>query len=397
MNEQFDIGVDRIGTRSQKWDSREEYCSGKEIPMWVADMDFPVDGSIMEAVRRRTEHPVFGYVYAGDSMAKAVMQWMKIRHGWEIALSEVAFCPGIVPAISAAVQSFSELGEAVVIQSPVYYPFAKTIEACGRQVVTNALTENNGEYTVDFADLEKKIRDSRARLMILCNPHNPVGRVYTTNELTRIAEICLRNDVFLFSDEIHSDLIMPGHRHAPIASLSEAMAHRCMTGISPSKAFNLAGLQTAAVICGNPDYLSRFNAFLSKNAMNFPNTFGVEAFIAAYEHGEVYLDELLKYIHGNYVYAREFLSEKLPMLRLTPLEGTYLLWMDFRNLGMQQEELDLFIQEKAGLGLDSGYWFGKEGNGFMRMNIACPRSTLEKALTRLQNAVTQFIKERKNG
>ena len=195
---QFDIEINRIGTRSQKWDSREAYQNGSLIPMWVADMDFPVDQRIMEAIRKRTEHPVFGYVYAGESMAKAASLWMQKRHGWTVDPAHVAFCPGIVPAISAAVQTFSSPGGAVVIQSPVYYPFAGTIRDCGREVVTNPLLEKNGEYSVDFADLERKIRDSKARLMILCNPHNPVGRVYSAEELMKIAEICLRNEDYLF-------------------------------------------------------------------------------------------------------------------------------------------------------------------------------------------------------
>lgn len=393
---QFDIEINRIGTRSQKWDSREAYQNGSLIPMWVADMDFPVDQRIMEAIRKRTEHPVFGYVYAGESMAKAASRWMLKRHGWTVDPAHVAFCPGIVPAISAAVQTFSSPGGAVVIQSPVYYPFAGTIRDCGREVVTNPLLEKNGEYSVDFADLERKIRDSKARLMILCNPHNPVGRVYSAEELMRIAEICLRNEVFLFSDEIHADLILRGYRHTPIASLSKAISQNCLTGISPSKTFNLAGLQTAAVICENEERLKAFNECLHRNAINFPNSFGTEAFIAAYENGEEYLESLLSYLQENYEYAKQFFSKELPILKLTPLEGTYLLWIDCRGLHMTDRQLDEFMERRAGLALDSGYWFGKEANGFMRMNIACPRKTLEKALNRLCSAVKLFLKEREN-
>lgn len=392
----FDKVISRINTRSQKWDSLDTYRDGSVIPMWVADMDFPIDRHISDAIHLRAEHPIYGYVYDGNSIAESASRWMQVQHNWQVSPKDISFCPGIVPAISAAVQSFTEPGESVIIQSPVYYPFSGTIKACGRVPVCNPLTEKNNAYSVNFEDLEQKIEASKARLLILCNPHNPVGRVFTAEELSKIADICLRHNVFIFSDEIHSDLIMKGHRHIPIASLSKENSQHCMTGISPSKTFNLAGLQTAAVICENQERMNIFKTFLQKNAMNFPNTFGTEAFIAAYVHGEDYLHGLREYIGANYTFFKQFMAERLPMLRYSPLQGTYLLWIDFRSLKMTDQELDDFIIERAGLGLDSGHWFGEEGRGFMRMNIACPRKTLADALERLSNAVSELKEDKKD-
>lgn len=387
MRYDFDRIVSRVGTSCGKWDSKEEYRSGDVIPMWVADMDFPVAEPILDRIRRRAEHPVMGYVHREGDFSEITAKWLKKRHGWEIKTDWVTFSPGIVPAISAAIQALTEWGDAVMIQSPVYYPFRDTINACSRKVVDNPLQYVDGHYEMDYADMEEKIQKENVKLMILCNPHNPVGRVYTSRELKHLGDICVRHQVLIFSDEIHSDLILSGHKHVPIASLSPQISKIAMTGIAPSKTFNLAGLQTSAVISENKKLLEKFEAVIKMNAIQFSNVFGLEAYKAAYEEGEEYLEQLLEYLESNLKYCKQFFEEKLKPLKFIEPEGTYLLWIDFRELGLNQYELEDFMLNKARIALDSGLWFGEQGEGYMRMNIACPKSILKKALEQLETAL----------
>lgn len=388
MHYDFDQVISRVGTSCEKWDSKEEYRTGKVIPMWVADMDFQIAEPILERLRKRLEHPVMGYVHREEDYSEITADWVKKRHDWEIETSWVTFCPGIVPAISAAIQALTKPGETVMLQSPVYYPFKNTILACGRKIVDNPLLCVNGHYEMDYRDMEKKIQKENVKLLLLCNPHNPVGRVYTREELTHLGEICERNQVLIFSDEIHSDLILNGHKHVPIASLSSPISRITMTGIAPSKTFNLAGLQAASVICENKKMLESFEAVIQMNAVHFPNIFGLEAYKAAYTKGEEYLEQLLTYLENNLNYCKEFFKDRLAPLKLTELEGTYLLWIDCRELGLTQCELETFMEERAHIALDSGTWFGEMGNGYMRMNIACPRTILEQALEQLETALS---------
>lgn len=391
MKYDFDQKIERTGTSCSKWDSEESYRTGKVIPMWVADMDFPVPEPVIESIRKRAEHPVMGYVWRDRSFAEITAEWMRRRHGWKAEPEWVAFCPGIVPALSAAVQAFTEPGEAVMIQSPVYYPFSDTIRACSRKVADNpVIRRENGRYEMDLEDMERKIKRDHVKLLLFCNPHNPVGRVYTEEELRKMGEICVKNKVRIFSDEIHSDLIMTGHRHIPLASLSEDLSRITMTGVSPSKTFNLAGLQTAAVICEDPEMKEKFERIITMNSMQFCNVFGLEAYKAAYTKGEEYLEQLLGYLEGNLRYCREFFKEHLRPLALTELEGTYLLWIDCRGLKMSGDQLDGFMRDRAHIALDSGHWFGPMGEGFMRMNLACPRETLAQALGQLEKAVEEW-------
>lgn len=391
----FDKKIERIGTSCSKWDSEESYRTGEVIPMWVADMDFPVPEPVMKSIRRRAEHPVMGYVFRDRSFAEITAEWMKKRHAWEIGPEWVTFCPGIVPALSAAVQAFTMPGETVMLQSPVYYPFSNTILACGRKVTDNPVRLQNGRYTMDLEDMEEKIKKEHVKLLLFCNPHNPVGRVYTEEELREMGDICLRNNVRIFSDEIHSDLVFTGHKHIPLASLSAELSRITMTGIAPSKTFNLAGLQTAAVICEDAGMKREFERIITMNSIHFCNVFGLEAYKAAYMEGEEYLEQLLGYLEKNLSYCGEFFEKYLSPLRFTELEGTYLLWIDCRDLKMDREQLDRFMTDKARIALDSGYWFGPSGEGFMRMNIACPMDTLKQALGQLEEAVRSWRSQSK--
>lgn len=389
MKYDFDQVLERVGTSCSKWDSKESYRTGKVIPMWVADMDFAIAEPIKEKLYQRMKHPIMGYVHRGSDFSEIAAAWMKKRHRWEVNPSWITFTPGIVPALSAVIQAVTKPGEGVMIQSPVYYPFKNTIHACGRNVVDNPVRCVEGHYGLDFADMEDKLKKNNVKLLLFCNPHNPIGRVYEKEELEQLGDLCQKYDVKIFSDEIHSDLILNGHRHIPLASLSKVLSKITMTGIAPSKTFNLAGLQTAAVICENQEMRESLEQIISMNAMQFPNVFGLEAFKAAYSEGEEYLEQLLAYLEKNLEYCRHYFKEYLMPLQLTELEGTYLLWIDCRGMKKSTDELDIFMVEKAGLALDSGHWFGKMGEGFMRMNIACPRSILEKALNQLRRALEE--------
>ncbi len=361
MNYNFNQVIPRIGTSCGKWDSKEVYRTKQVIPMWVADMDFPVAEPIMKCIRKRAEHPVMGYAHRGKDFSEITSQWMEKRHGWYIEPGWVTFSPGMVPAISAAIQALTKPGEGVLIQPPVYYPFSGTVNACKRKLVENPLKVSEGKYRMDYEDLEAKFKTENVRLMILCNPHNPVGRVYTKEELWKLGELCLKYNVLIFSDEIHSDLILKGHRHTPLASLSGELSQITLTGVTPSKTFNLAGLQTSAVICKNQKLRRDFDSAIRMNGIQFPNIFGLEAFKSAYTEGQDYLEQLLVYLESNYTYCKRFFAQRLKPLRTTELEGTYLLWFDCRELQMDCEKLDGFMLNQAHLGLDSGYLFGNQG------------------------------------
>lgn len=385
MKYDFDQIIERRNTYSSKWDNVGPRVGNPDaLPMWVADMDFRVPEPVIEALRRRVEHGIFGYPFLPAEFRQAVQRWMRVRHGWDISCEHVIFCSGIVSALYNAVQALTKPGEKVLIQQPVYYPFSDSTRDNGRQISANPLLLKNGRYEIDFADLEARAADPDTHLMILCNPHNPVGRVYTREELLRIGQICLRHGVTILSDEIHSDFIYPGHRHIPMASLSPEIAHITITAVAPSKTFNLAGLRTAALIVSDPELRKTLSHTFDQNRSACVNTFGLDAFIAAYTQGEEYLDQLLDYLWGNVQYLDQYLKEHMPKIRLIAPEGTYLMWLDCRELGLDDEALDRFFIYDAAVAVDRGHWFGAGGSGFMRLNIACPRATVTQALTQLQ-------------
>lgn len=387
----FDEVIDRRSTKSLKWD-RLKTRFGREdvLAMWVADMDFMSPPCVQNALVKRAQHGVYGYAIHDDEFNQAVVNWMEHRHGFEIQPEWIATAIGVVPALTVIVQAFTEPGDGVLIQPPVYYPFKRVIENWDRRVVENPLVERNGKYEIDFDQLEEKARE--AKIMFLCSPHNPVGRVWTLDELQRIGEICTRNGVLVVSDEIHSDLVYAGVRHIPFASISDAFAENSITCAAPSKTFNLAGLNTAYVVAKNPDLLRRYKLMLAKASMNEVNIFGIEALAAAYNEGGPWLDELMKYLAGNLEYLNQYIQDNIPEIRVIQPEATYLVWLDCSALSLEKKELDQFLVHEALLALDEGHLFGDEGIGFQRVNIACPRSILEQGLRQLSDAVDRVIR-----
>ncbi len=387
MRYDFDAYLDRRNTDSLKCDFCElEYGLKDIIPMWVADMDLPAPQPIVEALKKRAEHPAYGYTLAPASYWESIIRWMKARHGWDVRREWLSKSPGVVPALNLCVQAFSRPGDKVVIQTPVYHPFFSAVENNGRRIIRNPLIVENGRYLMDTKDLEKRI-DGRTRMLILCSPHNPVGRVWTKEEIERLGRICVRKDLLVISDEIHGDLVFNGHKHVPAASVSPELAERTITCLAPSKTFNVAGLSTSVVIASNPKLLGLFDTQAEKSGLTFGNTFGIVALEAAYTQGAEWLDQLLPYLEANIDLAAAFFETRVPKIRFLRPEGTYLALLDCRILGMNQEALDDFFLRKAGVLFDEGTIFGEELRGFERMNLACPRSTLREALERIEKAV----------
>ncbi len=387
MKYDFDTVFDRRATDSLKWAGRADLPdSGKLLPLWVADMDFACPPEVVEAVRLRAEHPIYGYPVRSEGYYRSVISWMERRHGWKVEKDWIEFAPGVVPALNFAVQAFSLPGDGIIIQPPVYLPFRSALQQNDRRIIENPLVLKDGRYVMDIPGLETCV-DSGARALILCSPHNPVGRVWDTTELERVVEICHRHGLILISDEIHSDLILGKARHICAASISDKAAEITVTLTAPNKTFNIAGLAMANVITSNPDLRTRFAAALARSGISVSTVFGNIAVEAAYEKGEAWLEQLLSYLSDNYVFVRDFFAKRLPELLPSILEGTYLLWIDCSALGLDDQSLRDFFLKEAGVWLDEGTKFGTGGSGFMRMNIACPRSLLSEALERIETAV----------
>lgn len=391
----FDTIIDRRNTNSLKYDFAVRRGKPEDIlPLWVADMDFRVSQKILDAIHERVEHGIFGYSEVHEGYFEALQQWMKEKHGWNIDRRWLVKTPGVVFAIAMAVQAYTKPGDAILIQKPVYYPFSEIIEDNQRKLVDNTLIlGEDGVYHMDLADFERKIVENRVKLFLLCNPHNPVGRVWTREELKDIGEICIRHDVLIISDEIHMDFVYKGHRHQVFADICEDIQTRTITCTSPSKTFNLAGLQVSNIIISDPKLRQQFRKQINAAGYSQLNTLGLTACEAAYRYGTPWYEELMKYLSENIKYIKGFLKENLPQIRLIEPEGTYLIWLDFRELGLTEEEREDLIVHKAGLWLDSGVMFGPSGEGFERINIACPRAILEKALTKLAKAITDHNKK----
>ena len=389
MKYNFDEVIDRKNTDSMKWSAsylEQHFGSADCVPLWVADMDFRTAQPVIDAVTERAGHGIYGYALAGDEFYEAVIKWQKRRNGWEVKKEWIVFSPGVVPALWHIVRTFCSPGEKVILQSPVYYPFYKVIEDNGCQVINNRLINNGGRYEMNFEELERQAEDSSVKMMILCSPHNPVGRVWTKEELRRVSEICFANDVLLVSDEIHSDLVFRPNVHTPAASLSEELMMNTITCMAPSKTFNLAGVQVSDVIV--PDRrLRRRLAGSLKSAGVMPNVFGLAAQTAAYNEGEEWLEQLLEYLAGNLDGMEKFITSELPEVKSRRPEGTYLAWLDFSGYGFTTEELQNRMKNKAGVALDDGYIFGDGGEPCQRINFACPRSVLIKAMERLRKGV----------
>lgn len=382
---EFDRIIGRQGTACVKYDLRNEFFGRADVvPMWVADMDLPVPDEVTKALRKRAEHPVYGYSILNESYYKAFIDWEQERHGWTVEKEWVLFSPGIVTAVNLLVRSLTQPGDKVIVQPPVYFPFFWAVERNGRELLHNQLIEENGKYTVNLDDLEAKLK-SGAKMLILCSPHNPVSRAWSRQELSDMGNLCLKYGATIVSDEIHCDLVFSHHRHIPMATLSPEMEKQTVTCLSPSKTFNLAGLFTSQVVIPDPEKRKAFREEEQKIHLS-SNIFGVVACEAAYRHGQQWLDHLMGYLWQNVVTVEEFLRDELPAVKLSPPEATYLLWLDFRELGIPEKELKKILIEKAGIGLNEGSMFGPGGEGFQRMNIACPREVILEALERIKNA-----------
>lgn len=383
MKYDFDKTIDRRATNSYKWDSAPEGV----LPMWVADMDFRTAPAIIDALQKRVAHGIFGYTRVPDAYYDAVTSWFSRRHGWDIDREWIIYTSGVVPAVSAVIKALTVPGDKVIVQTPVYNCFFSSIRNNGCEIVSNPLRRTADTYEMDFDALERCAADPRAKVMLLCNPHNPAGRVWTPDELTRLGNICLRNGVTVVADEIHCELVYQGFKYTPFASLSDAFLHRSVTCVSPSKAFNIAGLQIANIVAFDNDLRSRIDKAININEVCDVNPFGVAATIAAYNEGEEWLNQLVDYLHGNYEAMAEFCRRELPEFPITRLEGTYLVWMDCSSLGMPSDALEHALLDDARLWLNAGTMYGAECEGYMRWNIACPRSVMLDGLNRFLNFV----------
>lgn len=385
----FDAPPERRGTDSLKYDFAVQHGMPEDVlPLWVADMDFQAPPAVLQALEARIHHGIFGYSdAAGDNYFNALSGWLRTHFDWEPQPRWLIKTPGVVFALCAAIRAFTEEGDTVLIQPPVYYPFARSILSNGRKLVTNPLVEKEGNYRMDLEDFEQKIVENSVKLFILCSPHNPVGRVWTREELAAVGDICVRHNVIVVSDEIHADFTLPGYRHHIFADVKPEFTALSVVCTAPSKTFNMAGLQISNIFVPNQDLRRRFRAEVSRVGYDEPNVMGLIACRAAYEGGGAWLEELKSYLLANLNFLRTFVSERLPGVRLAEPEGTYLAWLDFRELKLSKEALEELIIQKAGLWLDPGTLFGEEGEGFQRINLACSRALLQEALEHLERAV----------
>ncbi|MDR1887532.1 MAG: PatB family C-S lyase [Prevotellaceae bacterium] len=385
----FDELVERKNTDCEKWDNcRERFGRDDLLPLWVADMDFKTPDFIIDALKRRLEHEVLGYPVRPASFYSAVKNWLH-RRGWETDTQRMCFSPGVVPAINFAVNAFTDAGDKILINTPVYHPFMHAVNNHGRTLVKSSLVNSgDGHYTVDFDDFEKKLADG-VKMYIMCSPHNPVGRVWTLDELKKTGELCLKYNVLVISDEIHSDLIFKPHRHIYFASISEEFARQTVTFIAPSKTFNIAGLSSSIVYSDNIVLHEKFKKFVNNLSVSAGTVFGDIALEAAYTHGDNWLGQLLEYIDGNFEYVMDYLDRYIPCIKTRKPEGTYMMWLDCSGLNMTSSQIHEFMVSKAGLAVNPGRLFGSEGELFVRLNVATQRAVLMKAMDNLRNAIKQ--------
>lgn len=387
----FDEMIDRHNTASSKWDNVGVRVGNPDaLPMWVADTDFRCPQPVVDAVLKRAEHPVYGYPFVTPDFKQATVDWVNRRHGWKLDPDWVVFATGIVPVFNTMIQALSQEGDHIIISRPVYHPFGFAIDDNRRVISDNSLIYENGRYTIDFEDLERRAADPRAKLMIVSNPHNPVGRAWTEEELTRMSKICADNDVVVICDEIHSDLMLYGHKHIPMGMLGdEKMRRNVITCYAPSKTFNCAGLRGSAVVVPDPELRKQLNERFKMNRSIQQNIFAVPALVAAYTQCEDYLDQLVVYLEKNVDFLRSYLREKMPKIKLVEPEATYLMWLDCTELGIAGDELANFIIQDSKVAVSRGDGFGQEGRNFFRLNIGCPTATLKQGLDQIYQ---QYIK-----
>lgn len=388
MKYDFDEIVDRKNTLSCKWD----LASDDILPMWVADMDFRTAKPIVDALVNRAQSGVFGYSVYTDDVYEAITGWFKRRHNWEIEKEWVQFSPGIVPALHAFTRIFVKSGEKILMNSPVYYPFFKSAERNGIEAVNSVLLNKNGRYEIDFKDFEKKAADPLVKMFYLCSPQNPGGRLWSRGELEKIGRICLENNVLVVADEIHCDLVYPGKKHISFGTLSDDIVDNSIICTAPTKTFNLAGLQISSVIIKNPELRKMYADYMTASGFDYgeAGTFGLEAIRAAYKYGDEWLDSLMEYINGNLEFLLNYVKENIPKAKVMVPDATYLVWIDFSDYKIDSRTLHKTLKYEGKIWLDEGYLFGKAGEGFERINIACPRKTLEEGLKRIKDCINRM-------
>jgi len=392
MKYDFDTVLDRTTNFAAKYDELGKKFGREDlIPLWVADMDFKVAQPIIDAIQKRAEQGIFGYTSRPDSYFQSIQQWLLRRHGWSTDPALMVHCPGVVPSLSLLIRYFTNPGDKIIIQSPVYYPFFDVVRSNDRTLIENPLQLVNGVYEMDFDHLEQVAKEG-AKMLLLCSPHNPVGRVWKREELVRLGEICLKYNVLVIADEIHSDLVFSGHKHIPFAMISEEFRQNTITCIAPSKSFNLAGLQASITMFPDTQSRDRFDQILGDLDIRRNNCFSLVATEAAYRDGEEWLEQVKEYIEGNFAFIKDYCQKNIPQIQPNIPEGTYLVWINCRDLGMTQDELHDFMLDEVGVAMDDGFWFGDTYGGYMRLNAACPRSIITKALERWKNAIEKRTK-----
>ena len=390
MKYDFDEIIPREGTNCIKYDGREWIFKTDDVlPLWVADMDFRTPGFIVDAIKKRADHEIYGYSFKPESYYDSIIGWMKRRHNWEIRKEWISSSPGVVAGFTLAIETFSKPGDEVIVQPPVYFPFFDSVKGTRRNLVENPLKQENGRYTFDFNDLKSKISE-KTKLLLLCNPQNPGGMVWRKDELEELSAICLENNIMVISDEIHSDLTYEGYKHIPFTRVSEEAAKISIVFMAPSKTFNVAGLSSSVAIIPNKINFARYERALNVGHLGMGNIFGTVALEAAYSNGDKWLDQLMDYLWQNYLFLEKYIGEKLPKVKVMKPEATYLIWLDFREYGMNDKELFKFTIDEAKVGLNNGGKFGTGGDGWLRLNIGCPRSILEEGLQRLEKAFSKL-------
>jgi len=386
----FDSTVNREESDCIKYDLRDEIFGVKDvIPMWVADMDFKTPDFVVDSLRKRLDHEIYGYTFRSPAYFLSIIDWIKRRHNWTIEKEWISFSPGIVPALNFCTLAFTQPGDNIIVQPPVYFPFFSAAESHGRNLIYNRLSESDGKWIMDFDSLISGI-DSKTKMIIISNPHNPIGRVWTPEELNTLADICLKYNIIIISDEIHCDLVLPGYTHTPMASLSDKISDITVTLIAPSKTFNLAGLSTSSVIISNPVLRKSFNRIIDNLHLGGGNIFGTIASVAAYTNGHKWLNDLLDYVDHNIEFVKDYCRQMIPEIIPVSPEATYMIWLDCRKFGMNGKELQNFFVTKASVGMNEGSSFGPGGEGFMRMNVGTTHQTVMKAMEQIENAVTSL-------
>ncbi|WP_304341409.1 MalY/PatB family protein [Metaclostridioides mangenotii] len=387
MKYNFDDVVDRSDNFAAKWsEMNKKYGTNELLPMWVADMDFKAAPCIVDAIRNRLDQKIYGYTTRPDSYNESIVNWVSKRYGWDIKTDWLIFSPGVMPTISLLISELTDKNDKIMIQEPVYSPFNSIVKANDRELVISPLIKKeNGNYVMNYDEIESKIKD--VKLFILCNPHNPVGRVWTKEELKKLGDICIKNGVKVISDEIHSDIILKGQKHIPFGSISEEFAQNSITCMAPTKTFNIAGLQMSQVILPNEDDYKKLDTAFTRIDIKRNNAFSLVATEAAYNHGEDWLEEFLEYLEGNIDFAIDYINKNIPALKVNKPEATYLLWVDFSGLGKSNEEIAKALVEKGKVALNNGPSFGIGGDQFQRINLACPRAMVEEGLSRIKTAV----------